>query len=260
VGDKRVVGLALALRWLLPFHLGDFHEARAWCAQWYETGSEIDNTQHQTAGLMGQAENLLRLEQPQEALELLEKAFDIWAEKANREELDMLGRFRGYVTMGLTRMRLEQLTLARQAVDQAMELLPYVSSPNRITMLEAIGNLAHVYLLLWAKEKSDEPLLTAVNTACELLEKYARVFPIMSPRANLLLGLREWLLERPTNAYDYWQKGLAAAERFGMPYEQALAHDEIGRHTADAAARQAHFREAKRLFDEMGVKKPGFLD
>lgn len=224
VGDKRVVGLVLALRSLLPFHLGHFEEARAWCAQWYEAGSEIDNTQHQTAGLMGQAENLLRLEQPQAALELLERAFDIWAEKANREELDRLGRFRGYVTMAMTRLRLEEWAAARQAADEAMELLPYVSSPNRVTMLEAIGSLAHVYLLLWDKGKPDQALITAANTACELLEKYARVFPIMSPRANVLLGLRESLLLRSANAHDYWQKGLAAAEQFGMPYEQALAH------------------------------------
>jgi tetratricopeptide (TPR) repeat protein len=124
VGDKRVVGLALALRWLLPFHLGDFHEAHAWCVQWYEAGSEIDNTQHQTAGLMGQAENLLRLERPEEALKLLEQAFEIWTEKANREELDMLGRFRGYVTMALTRLRLDQPVLARKAVDEALACFP----------------------------------------------------------------------------------------------------------------------------------------
>jgi tetratricopeptide (TPR) repeat protein len=253
VGDKRVVGLALALRWLLPFHLGDFHEARAWCIQWYETGSEIDNTQHQTAGLVGQAENLLRLEQPEAALELLEKAFDIWTEKANREELDMLGRFRGCVTISMTRLRLDQATLARKAVDEAMALLPYVSSPNRITMLEAIANLAHVYLLLWVRGKPDEALVAAANIACELLEKYARVFPIMSPRANILLGLREWLLERPSNAFTYWQKGLAAAEQFGMPYDQALARYEIGRHTADTAAQQEHFQNAKQLFDMMGI-------
>ena len=224
VDDKRVVGLALALRSLLPFHLGDFQEAGDWCAQWYEAGSEIDNTQHQTAGLMGQAENLLRLEQPQAALELLERAFDIWTEKANREELDMLGRFRGYVTMAMTRLRLDERAAARQAVVQAMELLPYVSSPNRVTMLEAVGNLAHVCLLLWAGGTADRALITAANTACELLEKYARVFPIMSPRANILLGVREWLLLRPINAHDYWQKGLAAAVQLGMPYEQALAH------------------------------------
>ncbi len=253
VGDKRVVGLALALRWLLPFHLGDFYEARVWCIQWYETGSEIDNTQHQTAGLMGQAENLLRLKQPETALKLLEEAFDIWTEKANREELDMLGRFRGYVTMALTQLRLNEPELARKAVDEALTMLPYVSSPNRITMLEAIGNFAQVYLLLWAKGSPDEPLISAANTACELLEKYAHVFPIMSSRANILLGSREWLLERPSNAFTYWQKGLTAAEQFGIPYDQALAHYEIGRHTSDTVAQQEHLQNAKQLFDMMKI-------
>jgi hypothetical protein len=202
---------------------------------------------------MGQAENWLRLGEPERALPLLEAAFDIWAEKANREELDMLGRFRGYVTMALTRLRLGEAASARQSVDQAMELLPYVSSPNRITMLEAIGNLAYVYLLLWAEGPPDEPLVAAANIACELVEKYARVFPIMSPRANILLGMREWLLERPTYANDYWQKGLEAAEQFGMPYEQALAHIEIGRHSADATVREGHLQQARQLFEKMDV-------
>jgi tetratricopeptide (TPR) repeat protein len=253
VDDKRVVGLILALRSLLPFHLGQFEEAGNWCWQWHETGSEIDTTQHQTAGLMGMAENLLRLEQPEAALRLLEQAFDIWTEKANREELDMLGRFRGFVTMALTRLRLGEYRLARQAVGQAMELLPYVSSPNRITMLETVGNFAYVCLLLWAKEPPDEALISAANTACDLIEKYARVFPIMGPKANILLGMREWLLQRPTYANDYWQKGLALAEQFGMPYEQAMAHVEIGKNTADPALRQEHLQKAQELFDEMGI-------
>lgn len=253
VDDKRVVGLILALRSLLPFHQGKFEEARDWCLQWHETGSEIDNTQHQTAGLMGMAENLLRLEQPEAALALLEQAFDIWAEKANREELDMLGRFRGYVTMALTRFRLGEYRLARQAVDQAMELLPYVSSPNRITMLETIGNFAHVYLLLWANDPPDEELVSAANTACDLIEKYVRVFPIMGPKVNILLGMREWLLQRPTYAHDYWQKGLTLAEHFGMPYEQAMAHQEIAKNTADPTLRQQHHQKATHLFAEMGI-------
>ncbi len=257
VGDKRVVGLLLALRSLLPFHLGKFEEARNWCLQWCETGSEIDNTQHQTAGLMGQAENLLRLGKPALALALLEQAFDIWVEKANREELDMLGRFRGYVTMALTRLRLGESKLARQMVDQAMELFPYVSSPNRITMLETIGNFAYVYLLLWAEAaetaEPDDELVAAANTACDLVEKYAGVFPIMGPKANILLGMREWLLQRPTYATDYWQKALALAEHFGMPYEQALAHYEIGRHTADPAHKTEHMEKTTQLLDEMGI-------
>jgi hypothetical protein len=121
-------------------------------------------------------------------------------------------------------------------------------------MLEAIGNLAHVYLLLWAGETPDENLVAGANTACELLEKYARVFPIMSPRTNILLGLREWLLERPSSAFAYWQKGLIAAEKYGMPYDQALAHHEIGRRTADPATQQDHFQKARELFNMMGIE------
>jgi hypothetical protein len=202
---------------------------------------------------MGQAENLLRLGKPEAALELLEKAYVIWAEKANREELDMLGRFRGFVTMAATRLQLDQPVLARQTVDQAFELLEYVTSPNRVTMVEAMGRLAGVYLALWERDTPDEALITAANSACDLLEKYATVFPIVAPRANLYLGLREWLLERPSNANDLWQKALAAAEQLNMPYEQALVHYEIGRHTSDQAVREEHLEKAEELFGKMGI-------
>jgi hypothetical protein len=75
----------------------------------------------------------------------------------------------------------------------------------------------------------------------------------MSPRTNLLLGQREWLLQRPSNAFTYWQKSLTAAQQFGMPYDQALAHYEIGRHEANPLVQEKHIQNARQLFDKMGI-------
>ncbi len=38
-----------------------------------------------------------------------------------------------------------------------------------------------------------------------------------------------------------------------MPYEQALAHYEIGRHTADPAHKTEHMEKTTQLLDEMGI-------
>jgi hypothetical protein len=47
---------------------------------------------------------------------------------------------------------------------------------------------------------------------------------------------------------------LQAAERLAMPYEQALAHYEIGRHArADDPARGAHLARARDLFTRLGT-------
>jgi hypothetical protein len=55
-------------------------------------------------------------------------------------------------------------------------------------------------------------------------------------------------------ANDAWRAGLAEAERLAMPFEQARARFELGRHLGlQEPARREHLLRAKALFAELGA-------
>ena len=84
------------------------------------------------------------------------------------------------------------------------------------------------------------------------LGRYARVFPIGRPRALLHRGLLAWTAGRAGPARRDWHAALAAAERLGMRYEQALAVDVLGRH-GEPGQRPANRERAPAMFERLGV-------
>ena len=79
------------------------------------------------------------------------------------------------------------------------------------------------------------------------------MFPIGRPRALLHRGLPAWTAGRTGPARRDWRAALAAAERLGMRYEQALALDMLGRH-GEPGQRPANRERALALFQELGVR------
>jgi hypothetical protein len=73
------------------------------------------------------------------------------------------------------------------------------------------------------------------------------------PRAWLYQGVFDWLAGKPRRAVRAWRQSLAAAERLDMPYEQGLAHYEIGRHAEPGAERQKHLDQACALLTRCGA-------
>jgi eukaryotic-like serine/threonine-protein kinase len=249
-GDKRVLGLAIALRSLVPYHQGAFADALSWCKQWQETGSEIDNTQHQAAGLMGQAENAMRLGRLDEAVDMLDQVLILWTERGEYEEIDVLGRFRWYAVLAAVRMRQAQYRSAREAATAARALLPHVASPNRVTMLDAVADLAEAYLGLWEAQGPDNDTRRGTEIGRRLLRSYARVFPIIGPRAALIEGWYARLNQRPRAARRNWERSLQLADELSMPYEVARAHLELGLYTA-GPEKERYLARAHQMFVEL---------
>lgn len=85
--------------------------------------------------------------------------------------------------------------------------------------------------------------------ACKKLRGFARVFPFGQPRSWLFQGEYAWLADKPGKAHKAWAKSLAYAEELNMPYEQGLAHYEIGRHLLDDnRGREDHLEQAGEIF------------
>jgi hypothetical protein len=85
------------------------------------------------------------------------------------------------------------------------------------------------------------------------LGRYARVFPIGEPRFRLYRGLLAWTDGRAGPARRDWRAALAAAERLGMGYDQALALDLLGRH-GEPGLRPAFRERALALFERLGTE------
>src|SRR5262245_30533576 len=87
--------------------------------------------------------------------------------------------------------------------------------------------------------------------ACKILSRFVRIFPIGKPRFWLSQGRYYWLGGKPSQARQAWQKGLTIATQLAMPYEQALAHYEIGRHLEENDPdRQKHLGRAGEILTQ----------
>ena len=121
--------------------------------------------------------------------------------------------------------------------------------------LYGYAGIAETYLTLWENSSADDDataLAKKARQACNALQRFARVFPIGRPRAYLYQGWYEWLSGNRARAHKTWQQSVAAAERLAMPYEEGLAHYEIGRHR-EGAARQHHLARACEIFARLGA-------
>jgi hypothetical protein len=147
-----------------------------------------------------------------------------------------------------------QFEQARAAADSAARLLAKASIPV-FTSLDTYGIVANVYLVLWEKspsasERSRMKIFAA--QACRSLQHFARTYPIAQPRSWLWWGLYHWLDHKPAQARWAWRKSLVAAQKLAMPYDEALAHYEFGRH-ATGAEREMNLAHANEIFDQLGI-------
>ncbi len=142
---------------------------------------------------------------------------------------------------------------ALEATEQVLSLASH-SYPSNYGTFPAYANAPKVYLALWEAQYPVPQLDVLAGNALKVLRKYARVFPIGQPRALLWQGLHAWLAGKPSKAHEAWRKSLAEADRLDMPYDQGLAHFEIGRHLEkDDPNRREHLTHACEIFDRLGT-------
>jgi class 3 adenylate cyclase len=151
----------------------------------------------------------------------------------------------------------EALSLAAQAAALMRQTQPlsYLSLPG-------YAALAELYLAMWESLRTaghpprlkPRALKTAARRACQSLRGYARVFPVGQARALLWQGMFDWLSGRPYLARQQWHKAIAAASALAMPYDEALAHYQLGRHLPiDDPARLDQLTLACRMFGQLGA-------
>ncbi|MEB3336857.1 MAG: adenylate/guanylate cyclase domain-containing protein [Leptolyngbyaceae bacterium] len=260
--DRHQLGTSLAILAKAAYLQGKFARGIELWTKVYTAAHHSGDVLQQAWGLNGQAEGLLRLGDTDTAVNLLEASLHLFAQNTDRvSETATSGM------LAIARWRQGKLDLAQQAAQETAHRLDQLSSPSSYYLIEGYAGVAQVYLGLWQvsrdkisaetpREKSPETstelesLAQSARSACRALHQFARVFPIGQPSAWLWQGLYHWLANQPAQAQQAWQRSLAAAEQFAMPYDQGLAHYEIGRH-AISTQRQHHLKIASQIFTEL---------
>ena len=99
-------------------------------------------------------------------------------------------------------------------------------------LLPAYAGLAEVYLGLWSAHRDDAELVQEMTlrlkALCKLLSQFSLMYPIGKPLAHLVRGRFDQLRGREARGRRRLLASLAAAVRYAMPHEEALARRELG--------------------------------
>ena len=200
-------------------------------------------------GLAGQAEALLRLElDTTPALELLEEGRTLFADVPAAE------RLRVHAGLALVHLRAGRDAEAGTAVRAGLREAA-VAGMVRMWLGEAFTLLAEVALDL--RERGHDPAVAA--GACDRLRSFTAGCPVSAARALRTGGLQLWLAGRRPKAVRAWRRSLDSARRLDLPYDEALAHLELGRHlrapetTPGGWGRDEHLARARELFTALGT-------
>ena len=212
------------------------------------------NPLQQIWSLFGIAANSIRLGEEADSIPMLEEALQILAELPN-----LASSINTNAQLALAHHRLGQreksLAYAGRVLDLAANLSPTVYSLD-----VGFSAVAEVYFELWENAlrnpdhgAGSDQLKLSAEKAIKLLTAFKRVFPIGQPFLAYYQGWHEWLIGKPDAAMRSWNKGLAAAQRFNLPYEEGLLRTKLGLYVKDDDERKAHFERAVQIFEKMGA-------
>ncbi|MDX1379223.1 MAG: hypothetical protein R3307_10260, partial [Anaerolineales bacterium] len=160
--------------------------------------------------------------------------------------------------LALAYMRLGQDDKARKYAQKVIDLMGN-TSPTVYSMNIGFTAVADVAFELWEKALLSTPTTDSeqykalAEKSLKLLKAFQGVFPIGQPATPYYQGWYEMLTGKHDAALKSWQKGLEAAQKFNMPYEEALARLKLGTHLKEnAETRKEHFERALHLLEEMG--------
>jgi tetratricopeptide (TPR) repeat protein len=160
-------------------------------------------------------------------------------------------RIKYHGMLALMHLGWNEEALAIAASEEAMQLTEGRRATYFATYLGYVGP-ATVYVELWEKSHGTRDLSERVTVALDRLARFNQVFPIGRPRQATLRGTRSWLMGRRDEALHAWRRGLKLAAELAMPFEEGLAHLELGRHLdGQDADRARHLGAARDIFTRL---------
>jgi class 3 adenylate cyclase len=264
LGNWRGVGECLNWLALLSYYHGDWAPIAEVGARVHELGTERANLQLQTWGLNLQAMYAVQQGQWEATIAWLEAAWDL----LTHHNLERITAILNRAVLAVTYLRQGRLRAARE-VAYNVGRFTAGSRPVWSVAFDGYAAMAQVYLAVWEAGQIAAPSSTyhisdgegqdevadaraRAHKACRDLHAFAQIFPIGRPRARLYRGWYEWLAGNRSKAERLWHNSLREGKRLDMPYEQGLAHYELGRH-ASGSERLEQLQLAGDFFKRSGA-------
>jgi hypothetical protein len=148
------------------------------------------------------------------------------------------------------------LRYANKVLDLASTISPTVYSLD-----VGFSAVAEVYFDLWEKALENPNGLLDANRfrqmsekALKLLKGFRTIFPIGQPYLALYSGRRDWNMGKHQNAVKTWEKGLEAAKKYRLLYEEGLLRVRLASaFKNEPDEQQVHLHCAARIFETMGA-------
>lgn len=251
LGDQRRRAECMALRCLVDAHQGEIRRALDGCVAVEALGARQGDVQVRTWGLVGAAENQLILGEAGLAANLLAEAEGLLAQNFDSARAEELWTYALMARVALHRGDSELAHTLATAAARLIGRLPQAA----IYALAGYSAVAEVLLSLWESQArhATGPVAAEARRVVAAFGRFALVFPVARPTMLLWRGLELWLRGRRGAARHHWFHAAILAHRRGMPYEEARAHFQLGRH-ASGPERRAHLERAAALFARIGAR------
>jgi class 3 adenylate cyclase/tetratricopeptide (TPR) repeat protein len=213
------------------------------------------NPLQQCWGLFGVAANSIRMGKEAVAIPMLEEALQILDELPNlASSINVSGQ------LALAYLRLGHDEQALTHADKVLGLAAN-RSPTVYSMDIGFAAAADVYFELWEKSlqaSSEQPdankYKSSAQKAMKLLRAFQKVFPIGESVTFYYQGWYERLTGNYEKAIKSLHKGLEAAQKFNMPYEEGLIRVRLALYAQDNPdMRKKHVSRAIEIFKKMGA-------
>jgi tetratricopeptide (TPR) repeat protein len=255
LGDYRQWGDATAMLGESAFIAGDTSYSMNLQRVLLEDARRRRNPLHQCWALLGVAVNNIRWGKAADALPMLEDALRILEETPNvASTIETNGQ------IALAYLRLGQDDKALAHAEKVLNLSEKLS-PTVYSMDIGFSGVADVYFELWEKALQDptqkanaDQLMALAEKSVKLLIAFQKVFPIGQAVTPVYQGWYEWLAGKRETAVKTLKRGLDAALKFNMAYEEGLIRLKLAAYSqGNLDARKQNLRRAMEIFETMGA-------
>lgn len=252
VGDRRREIECTCLYSTWNHYRGDFARRVGYGRRVFELAMATGDLQAQAWGMLDQIESLLNLGDFERV-----RALGDDLKRHLGQNIYGADEIMAYGLLAALELRVGRLAEALPHAERALEAMTRMS-PTIVYNLEAYAAVTEVYLKAWRITPADDPARggfeAKAREACQDTRRFAKIFRIAGSRALLLSAEECELAGDLPQAIRLSRDALAAADRLRMPYEQALAHRQLGRLLpAGDRRRDGELVRARELFSQLAA-------
>ena len=235
---------------------GDYRGSEALSEQIHRSAAVREATEALVWGLTWRMECLMAIDPDGPTLNSLEK--ELIRTLAEHPTVPLGDQILGHAMLAKSCWRRGEIDGARESLAAATAIIDRTDQVSHY-LLPAYASLIEVVLGFQERDAADAGLVAdhrrRAARLLKILGQFAIMYPIGRPAKWLMSARQDWLAGNRHRAYKHWRKALAAAEKFGMPYEQAEAHADLALHLPSTdLTRPGHLERAREIFAQIGSK------